>query len=125
MLNLTASMAVVTRAVARPAPVSRATSSSSPSPMKRPAALGPLMGEHHPDVITTDYLLTENGGLHVGSEQDPAITMVVGEKGIAWRRSGCAARQATAPARTFGQCGGEGSGGGAADRRVQPVAVVP
>ena len=44
------------------------------------------MGEHHPDVITTDYLLTENGGLHVGSEQDPAITMVVGEKGIAWRR---------------------------------------
>ena len=58
------------------------------------------MGEHHPDVITTDYLLTENGGLHVGSEQDPAITMVVGEKGIAWRRLRCAARQATAPART-------------------------
>ena len=38
----------------------------------------------HPEAIRTDYLLTENGGLHGGSEDDPTITMVVGEKGIAF-----------------------------------------
>ena len=45
------------------------------------SAYEPVDGRHHPDVVTTDYLLTENSGLHVGSERDPAITMVVGEKG--------------------------------------------
>jgi len=44
------------------------------------------MGEHHPEAITTDYLLTENGGLHAGTNENPTINMVVGEKGIAWRR---------------------------------------
>jgi acetylornithine deacetylase/succinyl-diaminopimelate desuccinylase-like protein len=44
------------------------------------------MAEHHADLITTDYVLTENGGLHGGSEAAPTIGVTVGEKGVAWRR---------------------------------------
>ncbi len=49
------------------------------------------MAEHHPDLIRTDYVLTENGGLHDGSGADraaPSISMRIGEKGVAWRRLG-------------------------------------
>jgi len=44
------------------------------------------MADNHADVITTDYVLTENGGLHGGSESAPVVTMRVGEKGVAWQR---------------------------------------
>jgi acetylornithine deacetylase/succinyl-diaminopimelate desuccinylase-like protein len=44
------------------------------------------MAEHHPDVIRTDYVLTESGGLHSGSEEAPRIGVTVAEKGVAWRR---------------------------------------
>ena len=88
MLNLTASMAVFTRAIARSGTRLKGDLVFfAVADEEAGSAYGARwMGEHHPDVITPDYLLTENGGLHVGSEQDPAITMVVGEKGIAWRR---------------------------------------
>ena len=88
MLNLTASMAVVTRAIARSGTRLKGDLVFFAVADEEAGSVygARWMGEHHPDVITTDYLLTENGGLHVGSEQDPAITMVVGEKGIAWRR---------------------------------------
>ncbi len=44
------------------------------------------LAEHHRDLITTDYVLTENGGLHGGSATHPTVAMRVGEKGVAWRR---------------------------------------
>ena len=44
------------------------------------------MADNHPDLITVDYVLTENGGLHGGSPEAPLISMRVGEKGVAWRR---------------------------------------
>lgn len=44
------------------------------------------VADHHADLITTDYVLTENGGLHGGGESAPTIGVTVGEKGVAWRR---------------------------------------
>jgi acetylornithine deacetylase/succinyl-diaminopimelate desuccinylase-like protein len=44
------------------------------------------MADHHPDAIRADYVLTENGGLHSGSEDAPAIGVNIAEKGVAWRR---------------------------------------
>jgi acetylornithine deacetylase/succinyl-diaminopimelate desuccinylase-like protein len=36
--------------------------------------------------MATDFVLTENGGLHGGSRQAPSVSVSVGEKGAAWRR---------------------------------------
>ena len=44
------------------------------------------MADHHADLITTDYCLTESGGLHSGSPEAPTLGIRVGEKGVAWRR---------------------------------------
>lgn len=44
------------------------------------------LAEHHPELITTDFALTENGGLHGGSESSPTVGVTVAEKGVAWRR---------------------------------------
>ncbi len=44
------------------------------------------MADHHPDAITTDYVLTEGGGLHGGPESNPSVGIRVAEKGVAWRR---------------------------------------
>ena len=44
------------------------------------------MADNHPDAIRADFVLTENGGLHGGSEGRPTVSMNVGEKGVAWRR---------------------------------------
>ena len=41
---------------------------------------------NQPDAIAADYVLTESGGLHGGTESTPTITVNVGEKGISWRR---------------------------------------
>jgi len=41
---------------------------------------------NQPDAIRADYVLTENGGLHGGSETSPTVSVNVGEKGISWRR---------------------------------------
>ena len=88
MLNLTASMAVVTRAIARS---DRQLKGDlvffAVADEEAGSAYGARwMGANHPDVITTDYLLTESGGLHAGTSEEPTVSMVVGEKGIAWRR---------------------------------------
>ncbi len=42
--------------------------------------------DNEPDVIRADYCLTENGGLHGGSSDRPAVGVNIGEKGVAWRR---------------------------------------
>ena len=45
------------------------------------------MFEHHPEVIESDYVLTELGGWStVGHDGVRRITVNVGEKGLAWRR---------------------------------------
>ena len=44
------------------------------------------MADHARDAIQADYVLTENGGLHIGPSEAPAITVNVAEKGVAWRR---------------------------------------
>lgn len=42
--------------------------------------------DNEPDAIRADYVLTENGGLHGGSPEQPSIGMKIAEKGVAWRR---------------------------------------
>lgn len=44
------------------------------------------MADHEADSIRADYVLTENGGLHSGSREQPYVGINVGEKGVAWRR---------------------------------------
>ncbi len=44
------------------------------------------MAQNHPDLIATDYVLTESGGLHGGTAAAPTVGVRVGEKGVAWRR---------------------------------------
>lgn len=44
------------------------------------------VADEHPDAIAVDNVLTENGGLHDGGEDDPVVTVTVAEKGVAWRR---------------------------------------
>lgn len=44
------------------------------------------MADNHPDAIRSDYVLTENGGLHSGDESRPTVSVNIGEKGVAWRR---------------------------------------
>ena len=36
------------------------------------------LADHHADLITTDYVLTEHGGLHAGPATAPTIGMKVG-----------------------------------------------
>lgn len=44
------------------------------------------VAEHHADSIRVDNVLTENGGLHDGTADDPVVGITVAEKGVAWRR---------------------------------------
>ena len=88
MLNITSSMAVAFRQLA--------TSGFRPSgdliyfavaDEEAGSAHGAQwMADHHPEAIRADFVLTENGGLHSGSPDAPAIGINIGEKGVAWRR---------------------------------------
>ena len=88
MLNLTASMAVAVRHLAdtgfRPRGdlvfLAVADEESGSEHGAR------WLAEHHADLITTDYALCENGGLHGGPSQAPSVGINVAEKGVAWRR---------------------------------------
>jgi acetylornithine deacetylase/succinyl-diaminopimelate desuccinylase-like protein len=88
MLNLTSSMAVVFRnlAVTGFQPKGDLVYFAVADEEAGSAYGARWMADNHPDVITTDYLLTENGGLHGGDASGPTISMTVGEKGVAWRR---------------------------------------
>ena len=44
------------------------------------------MADNEADAIRADYVLTENGGLHSGTEVVPVISVNVAEKGASWRR---------------------------------------
>lgn len=88
MLNLTASMAVVFRSLAdrgfRPKGdlvyLAVADEEAGSTYGAR------WLADHHPDAIRADYVLTESGGLHTGTPEEPRISVSVAEKGVAWRR---------------------------------------
>lgn len=42
--------------------------------------------DNEPGVIRADYVLTEHGGLHGGSPEQPCVGRKVAEKGVTWRR---------------------------------------
>jgi len=42
--------------------------------------------DNEPDAVRADYVLTESGGLHSSGDGKHQVGMVVGEKGVAWRR---------------------------------------
>ena len=88
MLNLTASMAVAFRHLARSGFTPRGTliylavadeESGSAHGMR-------WLADHHRDAVAADFVLTENGGVHSGPADEPYIGINVGEKGVAWRR---------------------------------------
>ncbi len=87
MLNLTASMAVTFRHLAATGfrPAGDLVFFGVADEEAGSAYGARWMAEHHPEVITTDYVLTENGGLH-GRGTTPTVNISTGEKGVAWRR---------------------------------------
>lgn len=88
MLNLTSSMAVAFRDLARSGfrPRGNLIYFAVADEESGSAHGARWMADHHPEAIKADYVLTENGGLHSGSPESPVISLNVGEKGVAWRR---------------------------------------
>ena len=88
MLNLTASMAVVMRHLASTGfrPRGDLVFFAVADEEAGSAYGARWMADHHRDIITTDFVLTESGGLHSGGPGKPTVSMTVGEKGVAWRR---------------------------------------
>jgi len=88
MLNLTASMAVTIRYLAKTGfrPSGDLVFLAVADEESGSAYGARWMADNHADLITTDYVLTESGGLHSGTPDAPAIGVSVGEKGVAWRR---------------------------------------
>jgi len=91
MLNLTSSMAVVFADLADQAAAGKRLRGDllyfAVADEEAGSAHGARwVAEHHRDAIRCDYLLTESGGIHSGSETSPSIGVNVGEKGVAWRR---------------------------------------
>lgn len=88
MLNLTCSMAVATREIARTGRRPRGT-------IVFCAVADEEAGGHHGarhlvksemDLVGTDFLITESGGLSLHSPRGHRVTITVGEKGTSWRR---------------------------------------
>ncbi len=88
MLNLTASMAVAFRHMAKTGyqPKGNLIYFACADEEAGSTYGARWMAENHWDVIGADCVLTENGGLHSGLPEAPFIGMNVGEKGVAWRR---------------------------------------
>lgn len=88
MLNLTASMAVAVRRLAR--------SGFSPKgglaylAVADEEALGThgaaWLTRHEPDAVRADYVITESGGIPIPTESGVKLPVVVGEKGTHWCR---------------------------------------
>ncbi len=88
MLNLTSSMAVVFRSLVRRGfrPKGDLLYFAVADEEAGSAHGARWVAREHPDAIRCDYLLTESGGLHHGNEASRSIDVMVGEKGVAWRR---------------------------------------
>lgn len=89
MLNLTSSMAVAFRHLARSnfRPRGDLIYFAVADEESGSAHGARWMADHHADAIRADYVLTENGGLHSGGgSNDHTVSVTVGEKGVAWRK---------------------------------------
>ncbi|MGH1494180.1 MAG: M20/M25/M40 family metallo-hydrolase, partial [Acidimicrobiales bacterium] len=88
MLNITSSMAVAFRHIAASGkrPTGDLLYFGVADEEAGSAHGAQWFAENEPDAIRADYVLTENGGLHGGSAEAPAIGINIGEKGVAWRR---------------------------------------
>lgn len=92
MLNLTSSMAVAFRQLAREAaagrfkPVGDLVYFGVADEEAGSAHGARWMADNHRDAMYADYVLTENGGLHSGPAEAPHVGINVAEKGVAWRR---------------------------------------
>ncbi len=88
MLNLTASMAVAIRHLAdrgfRPRGDLIYVAVADEEAGSKYGAK--WLAKHVPDAIRCDYVLTESGGIHSGSPDQPFVSVSIGEKGVAWRR---------------------------------------
>lgn len=88
MLNITSSMAVAYRHLARSGFRPRGDLIYFAVADEEAGSIhgAQWVADNHPEVIRADYVLTENGGLHSGHSERPAIGINIGEKGVAWRR---------------------------------------
>jgi acetylornithine deacetylase/succinyl-diaminopimelate desuccinylase-like protein len=88
MLNLTASMAVAFRDVARRGvrPLGDLVFFAVADEEAGSAHGARWVAEHHREAIAVDNVLSENGGLHDGPEGARVVSVTVAEKGVAWRR---------------------------------------
>lgn len=88
MLNLTASMAVATRRLARSGFRPRGTLVYFAVADEEAGGThgADWVTEHQYDAVRADYVLTESGGVHMPSPTGSRVTVTTGEKGIAWRR---------------------------------------
>src|SRR3954452_2123709 len=89
MLNLTASMAVATKELARTGFRPKGTRIYfAVADEEAGGAHGAgWVTDHQYDAIKADYVLTESGGVQmVDVDGTPRVTVTTGEKGIAWRR---------------------------------------
>lgn len=88
MLNLTASMAIAFRSLARRGfrPKGDLIYFAVADEEAGSTHGARWVADHHPDAIRCDYLLTENGGLHSGSDGKRTVSVSIAEKGVAWRR---------------------------------------
>ena len=88
MLNLTAAQAVVFRALADRGfrPRGDLVFFAVADEESGSAHGARWMAANEADAIRADYVLTENGGLHSGTDASPVISVNVAEKGAAWRR---------------------------------------
>jgi acetylornithine deacetylase/succinyl-diaminopimelate desuccinylase-like protein len=89
MLNLTASMAVAFKTLARGGYRPRGTLIYFAVADEEASGVhgAGWVTEHAYDAVRSDYVLTESGGITMpGGEDGPKLTVTVGEKGLAWRR---------------------------------------
>jgi acetylornithine deacetylase/succinyl-diaminopimelate desuccinylase-like protein len=88
MLNITATMAVALRHLAREGFRPRGTLIYLAAADEE--AFGTYGVRHlmarHPEAIETDYVITEGGGVPVPTPTGPKLSLAVGEKGFNWRR---------------------------------------
>ena len=88
MLNLTCSMAVATRELARTGKRPRGTIIfCAVADEEAGGHYGARhLVEHEQDLVGCDYLVTESGGLSLSGPRGHRLTVTVGEKGTSWRR---------------------------------------
>jgi acetylornithine deacetylase/succinyl-diaminopimelate desuccinylase-like protein len=88
MLNITSSMAVAFRSIAESGvrPRGDLLYFAVADEEAGSAHGAQWFADNEPEAMMADYVLTENGGLHGGSPEAPAIGINIGEKGVAWRR---------------------------------------